>query len=34
MKIVDFIKTIKETEIPVAELIATKKYISSADMSS
>ena len=31
MKIVDFIKTIKETEIPVAELIATKKYISSAE---
>ena len=31
MTINAFIKTIKETEIPVAELIATKKYISSAE---
>jgi hypothetical protein len=31
MTIKEFIKTIKETEISVAELIATKRYISSAE---
>lgn len=31
MNIKEFIETIKETEVPVAELIATKRYISSAE---
>ena len=31
MTIKEFIKTIQETEIPVAELIATKRYIPSAE---
>jgi len=31
MTIREFIETIKETEIPVVELITTKKYISSAE---